>query len=74
VFTLIILGVVYLIHQDHVGCPPLIEEAGGLRLFFGADADMEVSELDLEFAEACDLKWKAPVHVPRSPSEEGGQT
>jgi hypothetical protein len=62
----------WLDHKNEVKCPPIIERAGGLRLFFGEEPDLieELTPLDDAFAEACGLEWQPPVRVP--PPGEGG--
>ena len=60
-----------ILYDSGVECPPLIERSSNLQLSFGGDVDMTLTELDLEFAEACGLTWQDPVRVV-PPAPEGG--
>ena len=51
-------------------CPPQIEAASRIRLFY-ADAPPPLTEYDEEFTAACGLNWEPPVRIEAP--EKGAQ-
>jgi hypothetical protein len=68
VAALLIVIVLNAFLDEGVVCPSQIEAATRMRLFY-AELPPELTEYDVEFSEACDLNWQAPVKI--EPPERG---
>ena len=47
---------------DEAGCPPQIEAATRVRLFF-SELPPDLTNQDNEFSELCGLNWRTPVRI-----------
>ncbi len=49
-------------HAQEAGCPPQIEAATRMRLFF-SELPPDLTNQDNEFSELCGLNWGTPVRI-----------
>ena len=49
-------------HAQEAGCPPQIEAATRVRLFF-SELPPDLTNQDNEFSELCGLNWGIPVRI-----------